>query len=395
MNKIIHIGLLLFCIIFHSCNSASNETKEIQKFYINLNYETNDMNELCQNMDIRLTPMESMDTCIFNDEASDVYIVDDNIFIVDISQDIIFRFDRKGNFKNLLSQKGQGDKEYKTMFRAKFSDGSIYVQDHEKIQVYNYEGQFLKSIPIKEDRSDFIVSNQRVYLRQSYTNEHQLLIFDESNNVVAEYLPSREVLRNFVIPTSNHDMMGSYDGGTYVANPMDYNIYLIKDTVSILAQLDFGTMNLPSDFFEGSSRIVEENFRRARATLIGDTPITKAITMINNLIVTDGWITFTPESFDPTAVYCNRKTGASFTNKGLKEPYATFFKGYKCPQGYDPKTKEFYLLVNSLELKEMIESLKDSEGNNYDKKYPFLKGINPEKIQDDSNAWILFFKMKA
>jgi hypothetical protein len=365
----------------------------MQKFYINLNEETNDMNQLCENMDIRLMPFESMETCIFNDEASHVYIVDDNIFIVDISQDIIFRFDRKGNFKNLLNQKGQGDKEYKTMFRAKFSDGSIYVQDYEKIQVYNYEGQFLKSIPIKENRSDFIVSNQRVYLRQSYANEHQLLIYDESNNVVAEYLPSREVLRNFIIPVSNRYIMGNYDNGVYVANPMDYNIYMINDTVSVLAQLDFGTMNLPSDFFDGNSELVEQRFDDVRSS--GKKRVTKAITMINNLIVTDDWITFTPESFDPTAVYCNRKTGTSFTNKGLKEPYATFFKGYKCPRGYDPTTNEFYLLVNCMDLKEMIESLKESVGNSYDKKYPFLKGINPEEIQDDTNGWLLYFKLKG
>lgn len=388
------ISYLLFCcIIFQSCISTTNETKEMQKFYINLNEETNDMNQLCENMDIRLMPFESMETCIFNDEASHVYIVDDNIFIVDISQDIIFRFDRKGNFKNLLNQKGQGDKEYKTMFRAKFSDGSIYVQDYEKIQVYNYEGQFLKSIPIKENRSDFIVSNQRVYLRQSYANEHQLLIYDESNNVVAEYLPSREVLRNFIIPVSNRYIMGNYDNGVYVANPMDYNIYMINDTVSVLAQLDFGTMNLPSDFFDGNSELVEQRFDDVRSS--GKKRVTKAITMINNLIVTDDWITFTPESFDPTAVYCNRKTGTSFTNKGLKEPYATFFKGYKCPRGYDPTTNEFYLLVNCMDLKEMIESLKESVGNSYDKKYPFLKGINPEEIQDDTNGWLLYFKLKG
>lgn len=393
MNKIIYFAFLLPCFIFQSCNTATNKAKEIQKFHINLNEETNNMNESCQNMNIRLMPMQSSDACIFNDEASKIKIVDNNIFIIDKSQDIIFRFDQKGKFKNLLFQKGQGDKEYKTMFSVACDNGSIYVQDHDRIQVYNYEGNYLKSIPHKRQRDEVYVNNGLIYIRKNYTNEHQLLILDENNNVLAEHLPSREVIRDFIIPTTNHDIMGKYDNGVYVTNAMDYNIYLIKDTVSILAQLDFGVMNLPPDFFEGNSELVEQRFENLRS--YKKKRETKAITMINNLLVTNEWITFTPESFDPTVVYCNRKTGTNFTNKGLKEPYATFFKGYKCPQGYDPKTKEFYLLVNSLELKEMIESLKDSEGNNYDKKYPFLKGINPEKIQDDSNAWILFFKMKA
>ena len=393
MNKIIHIGLLLSCIIFHSCNSATNETKEIQKFYINLNEETNDMNKLCQNMDIRLIPMESMDTCIFNDEASKIKIVGNNIFIIDKSQDIIFLFDKNGKFKNMLFQKGQGDKEYKTMFSVTCDNSSIYVQDHDRIQVYNYEGNYLKSIPHKRQRDEVYVDNGLIYIRKNYKNEHQLKILNEKNDVLAEYLPSREVIRDFVIPMTNHDIMGSYNNGVYVANAMDYNIYLIKDTVSVLAQLDFGSMNLPLDFFDGNSELVEQRFNNLRS--YQKKRETKAITMINNLVVTNEWITFTPESFDPTAVYCNRKTGASFTNKGLKEPYATFFKGYKCPRGYDPTTNEFYLLVNSMDLKEMIELLKESEGNNYEKKYPFLKGINPEKIKDDTNAWMLFFKMKA
>lgn len=393
MNKIIYFAFLLPCFIFQSCNTASNKAKGIQKFHINLNEETNNMNELCQNMNIRLIPMQSSDACIFNDEASKIKIVDNNIFIIDKSQDIIFRFDKKGKFKNLLFQKGQGDKEYKTMFSVACDNGSIYVQDHDRIQIYNYEGNYLKSIPHKRQRDEVYVDNGLIYIRKNYKNEHQLLILDEKNNILAEHLPSREVIRDFIIPTTNHDIMGNYDNGVYVTNAMDYNIYLIKDTVSILAQLDFGAMNLPPDFFEGNSELVEQRFENLRS--YKKKRETKAITMINNLLVTNEWITFTPESFDPAVVYCNRKTGTNFTNKGLKEPYATFFKGYKCPQGYDPKTKEFYLLVNSLELKEMVESLKDSEGNNYDKKYPFLKGINPEKIQDDSNAWILFFKMKV
>lgn len=394
MNKIIFKSLL-FCFALCSCNSIQDNGNKEQVFHIDLNEDTNELEKHCSPMDIRLVQLESIDTCIFNDEAARLRVVDDYVFIADISQSIIFRFNKNGEYMNQIFQKGQGDKEYKAMFSTSFNNGNIYIQDHDRIQVYDYEGKYLKSIPHKRQNDDIYIVKQQVYIRENYINEFQIKILDETNKIIAEYLPPHEKLRGFNIPTSNHTIMGSYDDGVYVANPMDYNIYLIKDTVYVLAKLDFGTMNLPTDFFEGSSRTVEENFRKARATLVGDTPITKAITMINNLIVTDDWITFVPESFDPAVVYCNRKEGTSFTNKGLKEPYATFFKGYKSPQGYDPKTKEFYLLVNSMELKEMIESLKESDGNDYEKKYPFLKGINTDEIQDDTNAWMLFFKMRT
>lgn len=79
-------------------------------------------------------------------------------------------------------------------------------------------------------------------------------------------------------------------------------------------------------------------------------------------------------------------------NKDFCEPYKTLLGGYDAPLGYNEETGEFYLFVSMPKLKEAIEKLAASDVN-YQDKYPFLKGIDPEKIDEEANDWILFFKI--
>ena len=97
-------------------------------------------------------------------------------------------------------------------------------------------------------------------------NENQLHILDENGKPLSEYLPSREVTRNFMIALTNYHSTGNYDGGVYVSNPFVFNIYLMKDTIQTLAKLDFGAMHLPADFFDGDTQDVERKMNEARTS---------------------------------------------------------------------------------------------------------------------------------
>ena len=46
-------------------------------------------------------------------------------------------------------------------------------------------------------------------------------------------------------------------------------------------------------------------------------------------------------------------------NKNREQPYDLFFGGYRAPDGYDEKSGAFYQLVNAVELKEVVEEIKD------------------------------------
>ena len=389
MKKIISSAALIACILL-SCNSNKTENHGPQTFHIDLNATDDGADKFCERLEMRLLPLESNDSSIFNDEAAKMHVKGNTMIVEDPSQNgHIFVFDNQGNFIRHWNRLGQGDEEYTRNLSMTTTDDKIYIQDHTKIQVYDYEGNYIQSIPNKRDRGTQIeIVGEKIYVRKGYMNENQLHIIDESGTVLSEHLPSREVTRSFMIPLTNHFSMGSYDDGVYISNPLDLNIYLMKDTIQTLAELDFGTMNLPTDFFDGDTQTVEQKMHEAR-TYKGEKN-TRHIVFIENLTVTDDWLTFTPETFDARVVFCDRNTSETVTNKNFKFPYSVFFKRYNAPLGFNEQTQEFYQLVNAMEVKEMVE---EAQANGELDKYPFLKGVDVNNINEDTNAFALFFKI--
>lgn len=390
MKRIITNAVIVTCLLL-SCNSDRTENQGPQTFHIDLNATNDGADKFCERLEMRLLPLESNANSIFNDEAAKMHVKGNTMIVEDPSQNgHIFAFDNQGNFIRHWNRTGQGDEEYTRNLSMTTTDDKIYIQDHTKIQVYDYEGNYIQSIPNKRDRGTQIeVAGEKIYVRKGYMNENQLHIIDESGTVLSEHLPSREVTRNFMIPLTNRFSMGNYDGGVYLSNPLDLNIYLMKDTIQTLAKLDFGTMNLPADFFDGDAQTVEQKMHEAR-TYKGEKK-TRHIVFIENLTVTDDWLTFTPETFDARVVFCDRNTSETVTNKNFKFPYSVFFERYNAPLGFNEQTQEFYQLVNAMKVKEMVE---EAQANSELNKYPFLKGVDVKSINEDTNAFVLFFRIK-
>lgn len=390
MKRIIVSAVMATCLLL-SCNSNKTENHGPQTFHIDLNATNDGADKFCKRLEMRLLPLETNDHSIFNDEAAKMHVKGSTLIVEDPSQNgHIFIFDIQGNFIRHWSRTGQGDKEYTRNLSMTTTDDKIYIQDHTRIQVYDYEGNYIQSIPNKRDRGTQIeVVGEKIYVRKGYMNENQLHIINESGTVLSEHLPSREVTRNFMIPLTNYFSMGSYDDGVYLSNPLDFNIYLMKDTIQTLAKLDFGAMYLPADFFDGDTQAVEQNMHEAR-TYKGEEN-TRHIIFIGDLVVTDDWLTFTPETFDARVVFCDRNTSETVTNRNFKFPYSVFFKRYNAPLGFNKQTQEFYQLVNAMEVKEVVE---EAQANGDMDKYPFLKGVDVNNINEDPNAFALFFKIK-
>ena len=78
-------------------------------------------------------------------------------------------------------------------------------------------------------------------------------------------------------------------------------------------------------------------------------------------------------------------------SKKMEKPYDLFFGGYNTPDGYNASTGEFYDLVNSMDLKGVIQDLKEEP--DYLNKYPFFRNVDLLKIDENSNDCIVFYKL--
>lgn len=385
-KRIFSFAILFVFSFFISCTENEEETKKTV-YHIDLKQksEPSEVEMFLSKIQIRLLPLETKEFMCFDGEASKVYIDDKSIFIVDASQNSIFRFNNEGTFIKHISRRGQGPEEYNTLFNIALSKGLIYGLDRKKIQIYDYVGNYIKTIPLKhEGRQIWVKEDGTVFIAGNYIQPYQIVVY-KTDGTVLEFSPSNKELLKLSVSQSTHYSIGEYNSCVYLTNYFDRNIYQLKDSVSILATLDFGGMNISDGFFAGTAEEIEARFSDYRKN-------DKAVFKIDHLTITDKWLIFTPSLFEPSVVYYNRQSNKYIVNKDFEEPYNLFFGKYNAPDGYIEETKEFYRLVNAMEFKEMIEELAKQDLD-YLSLYPFLKNVDVSKIDDNTNDWIIFFKL--
>ena len=363
---------LFFCgvLLLQGCTEKKNEAqleKTLSVYQVDLKSESpkESIDRFLAGMEIRLLPLESGDSILFKGSASTIHLADDDIFLL-------------GKFKNKIFRNGQGPEEYNVLFNMALFDNKVYALDNTKIQLYDYEGNYLKTVPLKNDgRQVAVAKDGTIAVASNYIQPYQLTLY-RPDGTISEYLPSDKNLLKQQISQSTYHSLKRYGDRILLTNYFDPSIYQLEDTVSAFATLDFKGMNIPSNMFSGTDEEIANRFREYRE---GD----KAILSFDRLTVTDDWVVFAPSLiWDPCVVYYNRKS----------DTYDLFFGGYRAPDGYDEKSREFYQLVNAVELKEVVGEIAKAAPN-YQDTYPFLKGVDVSQIDDNTNDWIVFFKLRS
>ena len=130
MKKVIVsiIGLCTFMLMSCSTKNETNKTNAIPVYTINVNQSTNPeiLDKFLSDMQIRLLPLETRDSMYFNGEEAVVHVADGQLFIHDVAQDMIFRFDKDGKFINRIARKGQGPEEYTFLSGITVANQTIY-----------------------------------------------------------------------------------------------------------------------------------------------------------------------------------------------------------------------------------------------------------------------------
>ena len=388
MKPFIIFSTLFLGLSLVSCSDSAKTEHEIPVYSINVKQTPNadEVNQFFGQAQIRLQPLETRDSMYFNGEEAVVHVADGQLFIHDVAQDIIFRFDKNGKFINRIARNGQGPEEYTFLSGITIANQTIYGLNRNKIQCYDYEGNYLKTISLKHDSWQIAVRNDgTLFTATNYIQPYQFTAY-YPDGTVSDFMPSNPELLKLEVSQSTYHSLKQDKDVAYFTNYFDRNIYQFKDdSVSVMATLDFGNMNIPADFFQGEDDEIGSRFREYREK-------DKAIMKVDHLTVTDTWLIFTPAQFDAYAVYYNKATNTTILNKELREPYNLLFGGYKTPDGYNPETGEFYRLVSAIDLKEVVEEIAESHPD-YQEKYPFLKGIDFSQVDENSNDWVMFYKL--
>jgi hypothetical protein len=385
-------NILFLCLIFLVVSCSRNSKKDgetvIIKIDLSANQNEKSIADFQSRFTIRLIPLETANASLIGGIAQ-IVVTEKDIFIVNaegLGKFNVLRFDMNGKFLNKIDRTGQGPQEYIWINSIAVSDNKLYVSDNmgKQILQYDFAGNFLNKFPVEHNAYQlFVDQSGRMTVLGSYRNEYGLYIYDEFMNKIASFFPREGKMANMNLTRTTTKSLGLYKNGIYVTNYFDPTVYLIRDNeVKPLAIFDFGRNNLPEDFFAGESQLDKFTEHR-KISVMG----------ISNVTVTDDWIIFCPEEGpELIVVYYDRKQNSYMTNKGFSMPYSTFFGKYFAPEGYT-ETGEYYSSIDSWQLRELIEKLSENDKENYSK-YEFFKGIEPTKINEDDNPWLVFYTLK-
>lgn len=140
------IGLLLLFSTLFSCQSYVDKTVTYTtdlskpKSHLSLSSFVKDIHSV----KLQLTPP------YFFGVVDEVVLRNNNYFVVDKRQNIVFRFTKDGTFLNTIGKRGQGPGEYAYMSNFFTNDSIAFVCDigARTIYKFSFDGEFLKTVKI-------------------------------------------------------------------------------------------------------------------------------------------------------------------------------------------------------------------------------------------------------
>ena len=338
--------------------------------------------------DIEFLPLETTNECLLGDGIRNLVVTQNDIIIYD-GEDVCYRFDRNGKFKNRIGRKGNGPGEYLKSFYIVVDTLNqwVYMGDfsQKKFVKYDYEGKHLSELKtdgvgilnyLYQPMQLVMVDNFYQYAKKG--QRFSLNLYDEKNKKVIsrmrcdyeEDIPKLAICNPAVY---------NYKGNTFVKDYWCDTIYKVIDPYHLesVAYIDKGKY---------VNRTENDN------SLIGKKPSPRdyMVFTIFEIKETDRYLIFTTNK---GRVYYDKKVRKTFATGTLKQPkYLTA----KDDLYGGPGLEEFYVNGNVIcsfryphEFEEYGNGKHSITGARYNAYRKMVEGLDSE-----DNPVIMIVKLK-
>ncbi|MDR3220340.1 MAG: 6-bladed beta-propeller [Dysgonamonadaceae bacterium] len=186
-----------FTFVFASCSKKSqhNET-DIITVDITEQYPKGEAIPLQDIATVKYIPLETNDEFLCGNDASPAYIDDDIIvFRNDFSDGTILLFDGAGKTLKRINRKGQSGEEYLNVSQLIYDKerDELFVNDGAKIQVYDSDGNFKRTLSYAEDKE-----YRRIY---NFDKDYLLCYYDHASfvNMAIYEDPIKNLMPSFIL----------------------------------------------------------------------------------------------------------------------------------------------------------------------------------------------------
>lgn len=244
----------LLIVLFSSCGEKAIQEEKIEQKVIDFEkvVETDSLispRELFSEVDfILLITPDSLKITI----ASKIREIGDKLFILDQKRQVVFAFDKVGNFLGLVGSRGEGPEEFDEVTDFDVYENQIYIYSREDFSVYIFNAsnfEFVRTVKFEDWGAQISVLNSGNLALYSY------LIEGNDNFNINIYSPDGVLIekRMAYAEDGNYQAM-NYTGfinGSYYTYPLSSVIYKIGEGTAI--DTVKYEINFPGRFPESSS----------------------------------------------------------------------------------------------------------------------------------------------
>lgn len=235
----IHLLLFILLLIMGACNSKETAHKIISVDDTNKKLSINDITD-----EIIEIPLEFSEQTMVG-AIGRVEFTDDLIFIHDITNSRVLKFDLEGNFIQQIGVKGEGPGEYTYMkaFTIDESSETVYIGAQGKIIKHNFDGEFIKEKPGFNMINYMAVINDelKIFTTQfGYQNENSDELFNleilqsfdkelnKTDSVILKNIPIKKSVGS-TFPMAKY--LSKSNGAYYIYIPVLIPENVIRDTI--------------------------------------------------------------------------------------------------------------------------------------------------------------------
>lgn len=187
MKKVIYLPLLFVLLaLFISCDKVASKHEEIKLVTLTPQFQDKyeDMVSLSDEFtDFEIIPLENRSECLLSNVRK-MIVTDSAMYFFDrgpIHQILSFSLD--GKFKNRIGTRGHAKGEYQHIqnIASTYKGDTIAMMDFLNINLYNIDGKYLSSYPIKNENGpeDIFFTNNGFFLGFFHRQKEGILSFND------------------------------------------------------------------------------------------------------------------------------------------------------------------------------------------------------------------------
>lgn len=218
-------------------DSLKNTTNSNFPIYIDKNkkYDNKEFVSLQDIGSVKYVKLETTNNCLLKGKRLLEGILFDNENIFISTSDNIFRFNINGKFINSIGKTGQGPNEFILLLDFKINKNTkeVLILDatSRKICIYDYDGNFKSSYPLKTYCSGFDTITTDILLCSNNINNNRPTIFTTSTvtgDILDEISPIRTKRTG-----AKTILMEYYTDNKYYNNQLIYNTFMMDTIYSV------------------------------------------------------------------------------------------------------------------------------------------------------------------